>query len=373
MKIFEGKSPGERNKIIAALVLGVMALFALTYTFGGMFFGGKKTVTVSVSPTPTASPSANRGDTQITGLPSQAQVDLEYVNTPVAYNPNSFYAPDAGRNIFAFYEPPPPTPYSPTPLPTPTPYIEVTPVPKPPAPQKIGFFSPQSVYAGSKGFLLEINGENFTPDTRIIFSGSELPTTYVSPQRLTANIPSNFIAGEGQRFIMTRTPDGKLYSDQFSMNVLAPPTPQFQYIGAKLAQRENNNTAYLQEQGKDKPFGARLNDVVGGRFRVMSISSAEIVFEDVNLGFRHRLSLYRPSPGQTTGGRTETQNNPGYINPNTNNPNNPGYQNPVYTNSDIPGIPNNIPRYNPNNSNTSPLLQQQPKQKTEDEDNDRDN
>jgi hypothetical protein len=364
MKIFEGKSPAERNKIIAATVLGVMALLALTYTFGGMFFGGKKTVSVNISPTPTATISPT-GDTQVSKLPTQEQIDLEYVNTPVAYNPGSFYAPDAGRNIFAFYEPPPPTPYSPTPIPVPTYTEPKTPTPTPLPPQIIGMMSPQSVYAGSKSFLLEINGTGFTPDTRIIFNGSELPTTFVSPERVTANIPSNFIAGEGPKYIMTRTPDGKLYSNQIALNVQAPPTPQLQYIGAKLAQRENNNTAYLVEQSKpDKPFTARLNDVVGGRFRVMSISSAEIVFEDVNLGFRHRLALFRPAAGTTggvnTGSRIETQNQ---VNPN------PTYQNypQVYTNSDIPGIPNNIPRYNPNNTNSAPLLQQQQKQKTEDD------
>ena len=42
MNLFEGKSPAERNKIIAASVLGVMALLALTYTFGGSLFGGRK-------------------------------------------------------------------------------------------------------------------------------------------------------------------------------------------------------------------------------------------------------------------------------------------------------------------------------------------
>ena len=61
--------------------------------------------------------------------------------------------------------------------------------------------------------------------------------------------------------------------------------------------RGNNDTAYFQETGKPLPFGARLNDVVSGRFRLVSISSGEVVFEDTSLGFRHRLALYRPAPG----------------------------------------------------------------------------
>jgi small neutral amino acid transporter SnatA (MarC family) len=53
MKLLEGKSPTERNKIIAAITLGVMAVLALGYTFGGSFFGSRKvSVTVTASPTP---------------------------------------------------------------------------------------------------------------------------------------------------------------------------------------------------------------------------------------------------------------------------------------------------------------------------------
>ena len=112
-----------------------MALLALTYTFGG-FSSRKKTITVNLSPTPTATISPNQGDTRFPSCRRRNRWTAEYAMTPVVYNPNSFYAPDAGRNIFAFYEPPPPTPYSPTPVAdTDTVYSEPTPVPTPPPPQ----------------------------------------------------------------------------------------------------------------------------------------------------------------------------------------------------------------------------------------------
>src|SRR5437868_1140971 len=102
MKIFEGKSPAERNKIIAALVLGAMALLALTYTFSGMFIGGKKTtVSITATPSPTASVNKN-ATTTVTSLPSQEEMDFQYATTQVVY-PGTPSAPDAGRNIFAFY------------------------------------------------------------------------------------------------------------------------------------------------------------------------------------------------------------------------------------------------------------------------------
>jgi hypothetical protein len=381
MKLFEGKSPTERNKIIAALALGAMAVLSLAYTFGGSFIGGKRTVTVSISPTPTPTGSP-RPNSEIVAMPSRADEILTYTSMPVVYNPGQFYAPDAGRNIFAFYEPPAPTPYSPTPPLPPVVETIKTPPPTPTPPLLVGFVTPQSVYAGSKTFRLEVNGDKFTPASLIYLNGSQLPTTFVSPQQLVAEVHSNFIAGAGEIQIIVRTPDGGLYSNQVSLNVQAPPVPQFQYIGMIARQRFNNDTAYFQEQGKPTPLGARLNDVVGGRFRLMSISAGETIFEDVNLGFKHRLALYRPQPGQNAGSNPNqipnpTLGNPGRIpsrggfrpsdsnpnNPNPNNPNPPVYLQP----GEIPGIPSNIPIYQP----TPPPPQQQKKNDDEDDDGNR--
>ena len=359
MKLFEGKTPTERNKIIAAIALGAMALLAVTYTFSGMFVSSKPTATVTASPTPTTSASPKSGDTQNTTLPTEIEVNEGYTSTLVIYNPNKFYAPDAGRNIFAFYEPPLPTPYIAPPkverLPTPPP----TPTPTPIPPLLVGFVTPQSVYAGSKGFRLEVNGDKFTPDLAIYFNGSQLPTTFLSPQKLVADIPSNFIASEGNIQIFVRTPDNKLYSNLVFLNVQARPTPQLNYIGMIARKRFNNDTAYFQEKGKenDKPFGARLNDVVSGRFRLTSISAVEVILEDVSLGFKHKLALYRAENGQDPNSRgNQRGNNPPY------NPNIPNYTIPQ---GDIPGIPNNIQRVKP-----QPNPQQTDKNKDDDDDGD---
>lgn len=354
MKLFEGKTPTERNKIIAAIALGATALLALTYTFSGMFVSSSKTtVTVTASPTPTVL--LKTGDTQNTTLPTDEQVNFDYTTTPVIYNRNKFYAPDAGRNIFAFYEPPPyiapppvektPLPYVPPPTPTPTPIPLML----------VGFITPQNVFAGSKGFRLEVNGDKFTPDSAIYFNGNPLPTNYLSSQKLTADIPTNFIAGEGFIQILVRTPDSKLYSNQVALTVQAPPRPQLDYIGMIARKRYNNDTAYFQEQGKEnsKPFGARLNDVVSGRFRLTSISAEEVVLEDISLGFKHKIALYRVVPGQDPNSRgNQRGGNPQYnINPNL-----PNYTPPQ---GEIPG-----PRYN-----QTP----QPQKQTDKDDDDGDN
>lgn len=342
MKIFEGKSPAERNKIIAASVLGILAILALGYTFKGMFFPAKKTsinVKVSPSPTPTI-----QNASQNPSLPSQQQMDFEYTTVPVVYNPGNFNAPDPGRNIFAFYEPGKPTPYVPTPPPPPAPIK--TPSPTPPPPIMVSFVNPASVYAGSKGFTLQISGDKFTPDSVILFNGSQLPTTFISPQNISAQISDGLIAFPGIRNISVITPDGK-YSNLVSMNVQEPPKPGLKYIGMIARKRYNNDTAYFVEPGKENqdPIGARLNDVVAGRFRLKSISAEEVVFEDTSLGFKYKLALDRPSPGQTSSALPGNQRRNNTYQPNIPQP----YIPPQ---GDCPaGIPCNIPRYNPTPQN----------------------
>ena len=351
--------------MIAAIVLGVLALASLLLAFGPSVYSKKVSVTPLPSPSPktSASPNSTNGDFQ---MPTREQVDFDYGTTPVVYDPASVYAPEPGRNIFAFYEPPPPCPTCPTP--TPKPVITPTPTPPPPPPMTLAVVTPQTVYAGADGFRLEIGGDKFDPTARVYFNQNEVPSHFVSPQQMTADIAASMIAQEGPKQIIVQTPDGKLFSNQVMLNVQPPPKPQFQYIGMIARKRYNNDTAYFLEQGKQTPVGARLNDVVGGRFRVISISAEETVLQDTNLGFKHRLALYRPAPGTVINdrpsprGRTndfQTDFQPQY---------NPSV--PVPMPQNIPGIPNNIPRYVPPNQNPQQQPQQSPQPKKDDDDDD---
>ena len=363
MAVFEGKSPTERNKTIAAIVLGVLAIVTLAYTFGGSFIGGTR-VAVSVSPTPKPSSTPNRELGEVK-MPTRAEQEYEYQTIPVVYNPQTHRAPDPGRNIFAFYEPGPPCPECPPPTPKMTPIVTPTPTPTPPV--LVSFVTPQTVYAGAKGFRLEVNGDKFTPDMRIYYSQSELPTNFVSGQKLTADVPANFIANEGPRTIIVQSLDGKLYSNQVIISVQAPPRPQFQYIGMIARKRYNNDTAYLMEQGKQTPLSARLNDVVAGRFRLISISSEETIFEDVNLGFKHKVPIFRPPPGTVS---TASPGRPGFPGGETFVPYNPSFpSNSAVPATGIPGIPDSIPRYVPPGNVNRP----QTKKDVDDDDEDGDN
>ncbi len=356
MKLFEGKSPTERNKIIVALVLGVLSVLAIGNMIFAPFSGRKKTVTVNLSPTPAASASPNRtGDTVITPL-RQNEMDSVYLSTPVSvqYPPG---ASDAGRNIFAFYEPPVPTPWSPTPYVAPkTP----TPIPPTPAPTPnviLSFISRQSAFAGEKGFKLDIGGDKFTPGTYIFFNGAQLPTNYISPQQMSAEVPANYIASAGQVTIEIRSPDGALFSNPIFFNVQQPPAPQFQYLGIVSRKRGNNDMGYIMEQGKTLPTSVRLDDRIGGRFRVISITPAKMMVQDTQLGFLPPYSIELVKGSGQTSSTTPTfpnrpnRNQPVFPDPSMVQPN-PNPQCP-------PGIPCN---------NIRPYRTPQPQQKKEDSD-----
>ncbi|MDM7921343.1 MAG: hypothetical protein QUS14_03505 [Pyrinomonadaceae bacterium] len=362
MNPFEGKSPAERNKIIAAIVLGVAALVSLYLAFGQSFFGSRTTVTVTATPTPRPTATSGRELREVR-MPTQQEQYFDWQTTPVVYNAGVFTAPDPGRNIFAFYEPPipcrgagcpspiPPTPPPPTPAPTP--------------PVFIAYVTPTQVFAGSRSFRLEVSGDKFTPDMKIYFSQSELPTSFINAQRMVADIPATMISGEGPRQIIVQSADGKLYSNQVMLNVQPPPKPQVQFVGVIARQHANNDTAEFRDQGRPQEITARLNDVIGGRFRLVSISTQRVIFEDVNLGFRHPVDLFVPAPGSAPTGpqpafRQQQPFNQGIPQPGFEQPN-------PNTTQGIPGIPDNIPRYVPPNSNTNRPQRPQSDQK-DDED-----
>lgn len=298
----------ERNKKIAAIVLGVVALIALYFAFGRSLFGGsaKTTVSTTATPRPTATPVSGSNNK----LPTADEQSFIWETTPVDYRPGQAYAPDPGRNIFAFYEPPPPTPYVPTPIPPPV-YKPPSPTPTPDF--AMTFVNPQTVFRGSQGFRLEVNGDRFTPLSRIYFNQVEMPTTFINPQRLVTDIPANLVAQDGPRQIIVQTPDGRSYSNPMMLMVQPPPTPSVQYIGMIGRKRYNNDTAYFTETGKPNPFAARLNDIVSSRFRLIDISPTEVVLEDTSLGFRHRVPISKTV--QQSGPIPPTGMNPGGVMP----------------------------------------------------------
>lgn len=276
MALFEGKTPAERNKAIAAAVLGVLALLFL----GRMLFGssGTKTAQTNVNRRQTATRNTGAGAAGA----AQAEERIEVAPQPVSYERTSYDGGDPGRNIFAYYvrpvgQPKPPAEVA-APVPTPT----------PPPPLLLSALAPQSVYAQTGEFDLQVVGDKFTPATRVYVEGQEVPTEFRGPQTLAAKVPAQLIQSPGVRQIEARTPDNQLYSNAAPLNIMPAPTPNFTFIGYIGRQRYNNEAALLKDQ-RGELLNVQINDTVGGRFRVTSISARAVEVVDKDLKIKHTL------------------------------------------------------------------------------------
>ena len=295
MALLEGKSPAERKKLIAALVLGSIAFISLAYMlFGSSSSGTKK---------PTAN--SNRATTQATRTsrtsipaPDEVKDDLTAMLRPIGDFGNPPSVPEAGRNIFAFYVPPPPKPKpEPTPIPTP-----------PPVPPNVivSSISPVNVYAHTGDFNFDVMGDKFTPETRIYIGGAELPTRFVSAQQLSAKVPAQLISFEGGREVKVQSRDGQLFSNVATLNVMPAPVPNYTYVGV-LTRKGSNDTAIVKEKNGKDLLNVQRGDVLGGRFRVTSISVQEVTLTDTNLNIKHKLALVGNSSGPAVGGQPRYQ------------------------------------------------------------------
>ena len=295
MQISDIQNPAERKKLIWAGVLGLIALLLLWWTFFG--FGNSSN---RVSQQRAVIPSAN--DNRVVSARPQPSPLIDVNDDmierlrPINFESSAPVVSEAKRNIFAYYEPPP-KPVAAASVPTPTP----TPTP----PVLLASLSPANVYARTGDFMLEVSGDKFTPQLRISIDNADLPTHYMSPQQLSATVPANLIANAGSRQVIARSADGKLYSNVVTLSVNAPPTPNYTYVGI-IGTRRYIDTAILQDKGSKEMLNVQRGDLLGGRFRVTSISEKELVLVDTSLKIKHTLAfsvsgekgnpLQRPTP-----------------------------------------------------------------------------
>jgi len=289
MALVDLSKPGEKKKLIFAGVLGLGAILVLYWVLIGFDSRPAQPNRTTASATPQRS-TTTAAQRQATAAPVSQDVQDIAKYAPIDYTPSSYNAPEAKRNIFAYYEPlarPVAAPSTPTPTPT------------PPPPVLLASVSPSNVYARTEDFKLEAAGDRFTPEMRIFVDGRELPTTYKGPQQLATTIPASMITAPGARQIVVRTPDNRLYSNQLAINVAAPPTPNYTYIGIISPQNRVTDTALVQDRSNRSVVSVYRGDVIGGRFRVTSISEKELVVVDTSLKIKHILPM---TEGDKTGG-----------------------------------------------------------------------
>jgi hypothetical protein len=287
------RNPSERKKLIGLVVLGLLAIISLWWVFVGFGSGGTKVAQQRVPPRATPNP-ASKGVSNTTP-------DIEQLR-PVDYEFTLLSVPEAKRNIFVYYVPPPPPPPVQVQVPPPTP----TPVP----PLLLAGISPSNVFARTGDFTLEVSGDKFTPQVRVFIDNAPLPTRYKGAQQLSATVPASLIANPGVRQVMLRTPDNALYSNVVGINVSAPPTPNYSYVGI-IGTTRYIDTAILQDKGSKEMLNAQRGDVLAGRYRVTSISEKEVVMMDTTLKIRHQIAMSsqsdRGNPLQRPAPRVESE------------------------------------------------------------------
>lgn len=294
--------------MIAALALGAVALLLiLRFLFGSSDAPANSAAGQPGAANPASPQNAARsGQTPTGGAANKSnnnsveaiRNDAFGLTLPIVYRPNVPSAPSVGRNIFAFYVPP----VRPTPLPP----VVPTPTPLPPPPLILSNVAPANVYAGTGEFAVEVTGDKFTPATRIMVDDREVPTRFVSAQRLAGNVPEAFIAMEGARRISVRTvPDGALYSNTITLNVAAPPKAPYTYV-ALIGGPRANDVAVLKEQGAGKLINVQRGQVLADQWRVTSISEREVVLTHTTIRIKQRVPFVDQArsgvaPGVTTG------------------------------------------------------------------------
>ncbi len=280
MNLFEGKTPAERRKLIAAVVLGALALFSLSY----MLFdsGAAKPVTNSNRRTSAQStPSPGGGSAKSVPAPSEMR-ENQVMPLPIVFPDAPPAVPEARRNIFAYYVAPV--------NPSPSLATVQTPVPTPAPPPRLllASISPSNVYARTGDFNIEVTGDKFTSPVRIFIDNTEIPTRFINPQQVSANVPGALITSEGAHLVSVKTSDGSLFSNTATLNVMALPTPNYNYIGI-LGGPRYNDTAILIDKNTKEQINVTRGDLVGGRFRVTSISEREVALTDTSLHIKHTL------------------------------------------------------------------------------------
>jgi hypothetical protein len=277
MALFEGKTPAERNKLIAAIVLPLLALIFVINMLSGP---SKPASTTTVNVNAKTRPGGVRNTTAQQQVPGPADVEVSAADVvPIVCCAEPFLGDATGRNIFAFY-------VKPVPPPTPIPTVEVKPTPPPP--MLLSGLMPQSVFARTAGFTLQATGDKFDPNSRIYVNGQELQTQYKSPQQLSANIPATLISSPGMRSIKVQTPDGTLYSNEAMLNIMQAPSPTYTFIGFLKRKNTNANTAVLKD-AKGELYSVRQGDIVEGRFRVTDISERGVEVVDKDLNIKHTM------------------------------------------------------------------------------------
>lgn len=261
-----------RKKILAGVlfaVMGVVFYYQFFYTSGtpARPQGAQDTARTAATPKPQPTPRPGQAPDQIVSEPLQIAFKQEAAGA------------GTGRNIFVF----------PTPTPVPPPLPEKPQPTPPPPPVTLFSANPAGVIARTSDFTLTVFGEKIPADGQGYVDGREYPTTIVNTTEFKMKVPADAIRTAGNLGIQVRSKsDAKMYSNQVSLNVAEPPSPQYRFIG--LIVSKNGSLAVLKSQSDDEVVNVVKGQTFGRQWRVISITPQKIEVEDTNIKIKHTIN-----------------------------------------------------------------------------------
>ena len=85
--------------------------------------------------------------------------------------------------------------------------------------------APSTASAGGPAFTLTITGSNFVASSNVLWNGAGLPTTFVSPTQLSAQVAASRIATPGSASVSVSNPTGANNAAPFTFTILTPAAP----------------------------------------------------------------------------------------------------------------------------------------------------
>jgi len=265
----------EKKKQILAGVLFVGLLGALYYNF---FSGNGEPAPPATKPA--TAPKKNNGQAQTAKGATTQTEPLVSSALDLASMSDKAQTGVTGRNIFIYPTPTPPPPVIPTP----------TPLPPPPPPITLVGVSPSGVIARTAGFTLTVMGAKIPADAKAFINGRPYPTTFVSETQVKVAVDAAAIAAPGPlRIDVKSAQDAKMYSNAVNLNVSAPPTPQYKYLG--LVVKDGVYMAVIKFDLDEETQVVTKGKTLAGHWRVTNITQDAIEFLDTNINVSHSVKF----------------------------------------------------------------------------------
>jgi uncharacterized protein (TIGR03437 family) len=187
--------------------------------------------------------------------------------------------------------------------------VNFTVTPPNPVPQ-ITSISPNQALEGSAGFTLTVNGTGFVSTSLVRFDGQDRPTTFVSAQQLTAQIPATdvAVAGAANVTVFSPTPGGGVSNPAaFTITAGVNPAPSLTNINPNAAPA--GGPSFVMTATGTNFAGTtklRVNGVDRDTTVINSTQLQAIIpASDITSAGTKQITVFTPAPG---GGLSAAQN-----------------------------------------------------------------